>query len=166
MAEFLADDKCYVAVHLNPGLWRPCQSPRPGAKGKVMIRALVHNRQKMALALMVLVLAMRVLVPAGFMPMVASHGLTITMCTPKGAVDIIVDVHGKAPASSHQDADDHCIFASTLGGAALLAMEPLLALTMPPLAALAEGAAIADLTPHRLAAPPPPAIGPPAFIQA
>ncbi len=131
-----------------------------------MIRALVHQRQKMALALMVLVLAMRVLIPAGFMPMAASHGLTITLCTPKGAVDVTLDVDNKAPASSHQAAGDHCIFASALGGAALLVLQPLLALAMPPLAELAGGMAIADLTPHRLAAPPPPAIGPPAFIQA
>ncbi|WP_221794896.1 hypothetical protein [Aquisediminimonas sediminicola] len=149
---------------------RSCQSAIAGAKRDTMIRALIHNRQKMALALMgpvlLLVLAMRVLVPAGYMPMASAHGLTITLCTPKGAVDVTVNVDKKAPASSHQAAGDHCIFASALGSAALLAVQPLLALAMPPLAGLAGGMAIADLTPHRLAAPPPPAIGPPAFIQA
>lgn len=131
-----------------------------------MIRAFVQTRQSMLLALMALVLAMRVLMPAGFMPTMADHGITVTLCTGADVVDVAINLDGKAPAKPHQGADAPCIFAAGLGSAAMLAWPPMATLVALPLIDQLPVATIADLTPHRLAAPPPPAIGPPAAIQA
>jgi hypothetical protein len=132
-----------------------------------MIRAFVQNRQRFSLALIVLALAMRVLVPTGFMPTDAPHGLTISLCTGSGAIDVILDVDDKGPVkSSHQAQGEPCTFAAGLGGAILWGLPLQLAVALPLLVDLADETAIADLTPHRLAAPPPPAQGPPPAIQA
>ncbi len=112
--------------------------------------------------LMACALAVRVLVPAGYMPGTSSHGITVALCSGVAGQKVFIDL-GKAPTrapSGHEKSKD-CTFAAGLGlgvyppvedGAVLVALLTL----APPL-----GPAIADLTPHRLAAPPPPAQAPP-----
>jgi len=121
-------------------------------------------RDRIALALLGLVLAVRVLVPAGWMPAQQGPGFAIAMCSGSGAEAVWVDTEGKvhkqAPAAM---GDQHCAFAG-LGA-------PMLGSDLPPaiLPAVRAGAAPA-LQPalaaigHGLAAPPPPATGPPATV--
>lgn len=112
--------------------------------------------------LMACALAVRLLVPAGYMPGTSSHGITVELCSGIAGQKVFIDL-GKSPTkapSGHEKSKD-CTFSAGLGlglsppiedGAVLVALLTL----APPL-----GAAIADLTPHRLAAPPPPAQAPP-----
>ena len=114
------------------------------------------------LVLIGLALAVRVLVPSGWMPDQA-RGFAITLCTGAGAeaawVDADGNIHKKAPAT----APDHpCAFAGMaapmLGGdAAVAIVAPAsveLAAPVRPLVAIGQG----------LAAPPPPSTGPPAIV--
>lgn len=123
-------------------------------------------RDRTAIALLALALLARVLVPAGWMP-AEGRGMAITLCSGSGAVAAWVDADGKIqkhdPAKGAMP-DHPCAFAGLgmpmLGGdvpaAPLLAPVPrdeLAGLSLAP-AAIGRG----------LAAPPPPATGPPASI--
>lgn len=110
---------------------------------------------------MALTLLMRVVVPAGWMPAVAG-GQLITICSGMGEAKIWLDADGnpvKAPHDGKPATDGPCAFAAGFS-----------ALDIPPAAAIAVPAIYAGLVlPARevvaigrgLAAPPPPAIGPP-----
>ncbi|OJY67966.1 MAG: hypothetical protein BGP16_03900 [Sphingobium sp. 66-54] len=111
----------------------------------------------------VLVLALRTLVPTGFMPVAHEGSMVIQLCTGTGPATMVVDLGKAAPApgDQHKAGDGLCLFACAFAGgllaiAAFVVLASLLMRARPP-----YGAAIADLTVHRLAAPPPPAIGPP-----
>ncbi|MEI9851811.1 MAG: DUF2946 family protein [Sphingomonas sp.] len=119
-----------------------------------------------ALALLALALAVRVLVPAGWMPM-QGQGFAITLCTGAGAVEAWVDADGelgKRPAAPDTERGRHCAFAG-LGGP-LLGDAPDAALAIPfaPEAAAAKPPALTAAIGRGLAAPPPPATGPPATV--
>lgn len=117
-------------------------------------------------ALALLVLAIQLIAPSGFMPVRTEKGVVVTLCTGQGAVNIVVD-RDRAPGRDHGSSDgvpvqQHCPF-----GAAVQPMVPPLALADLPLPAwqLAFGPiALAFRTGliARLAAPPPPSSGPPA----
>lgn len=119
-------------------------------------------------ALALLVFAMRVMVPAGFMPTQTAHGVVVTLCTGQGAVNVIVD-RDKSPARPGHPAEksmegEHCAFAG--GAAAPLLADAMLGVTLPawqlstgPIAFALRTGWIA-----RLAAPPPPSSGPPATV--
>lgn len=125
------------------------------------IRHSAAGRRLFAAALL-LAFAMRVLIPTGFMPTQTAGGIVISLCTGQGPVNVVL-LGGEEPAG-HQQADGGpCMFAAGLAGG-LLAPEALASVTaFSAAAARILGAAIADLTVHRLAAPPPPALGPPAL---
>ena len=116
------------------------------------------------MALLALALALRVLVPAGWMP-AEGQGLAITLCSGSGAQTAWVDADGKihkhGPAQGSM-ADHPCAFAGM--GAPMLGGD----VPAPPLAILAPRDAIVSLAQapaaigQGLAAPPPPATGPPA----
>ncbi|WP_414900164.1 hypothetical protein ACMT1E_10685 [Sphingomonas flavalba] len=121
-------------------------------------------RAGLAPLLVVLALLLRVMIPAGWMPM-AGGGYAITLCTGMGAVSAWVDADGqihkdKPPIDSRSNG--HCIFA---GFAAALTLPDALAMPVMPMAiaaallpvALFDGGAIG----RGLAAPPPPPTGPP-----
>lgn len=121
-------------------------------------------RGKAALALIALALLLRVLVPAGFMP-AAGKGFAITLCTELGMTPAWVDEDGKVhkgKTGPDGTADHPCVFAGfgaaldTPGIAAVVAA-PAIAIAAT-LIAFAETVAIG----RGLAAPPPPATGPPA----
>ena len=120
----------------------------------------------LALAVLACALALRMLVPQGWMPVSDGHGFRITMCSGRGPMEMDMVMPGMAMKHGHSDhgqqpMQDHpCTFAHL----ALALAEPVLpALALPPLAraeALAgkpAGIAIG----RGLAAPPPPATGPP-----
>lgn len=111
--------------------------------------------------LFALVLAIRVAIPTGFMPTSAPSGIVISVCTGLGQVKTFLPTGKEGDQDRHSTAEQPCTFAS-LGGALLF---PPLPVAMAPIAAALDSPApraLAHLTTHRLAAPPPPAIGPPA----
>lgn len=126
----------------------------------------------LALAVIACAMALRMLVPLGWMPVSDGHGFRITMCTGSGPMDMAVAMPGMAmhhgddhTGQDHgqQPMQDHpCTFAHL----ALSFAEPVLpVLALPPLAR-AEALAARPLTlaiGRGLAAPPPPATGPPAL---
>jgi len=113
--------------------------------------------------IVLLVLAMRVLAPAGFMPVASDGKLVVQLCTGTGPATMVLDIRKDAPApgEKHKAADAPCAFAGGFAGGLVEAVAPFILLPLLALQRLSQGAAIADLTVHRLAAPPPPAIGPP-----
>lgn len=131
------------------------------------MRAFRTSSRHWLLAFFVLALAARMLVPTGWMPSFADGRTTITLCTGAGMVEAWVDadgaIHKERPARSSTH-DQPCAFAG-LGAVA----------DLPMVAALAQHVALpaAPQPPFDatnvaiglgLAAPPPPAIGPPTLI--
>ena len=113
--------------------------------------------------LLLCALAVRVVVPNGFMPVQGIDGIVVTLCTDQGMVKAVVPIDkGGEPADHGKSKSGECTFASGLGGGLLVAttstVDAAPALTVARLASRA----IADVTVHRLAAPPPPSHGPPA----
>jgi len=113
--------------------------------------------------LLLCALSIRVAIPTGFMPTQSIHGIVISLCTGQGAATTILPIEkGGDPAGHEKSKSGDCTFAAGLAGG-LLAAAPLAALDGPLLVApRLASRAIADLTVHRLAAPPPPAQAPPA----
>jgi hypothetical protein len=112
-------------------------------------------------AALFLVLFARILVPSGYMPVATANGVLVTLCTGNGPVEMLVDLGSDdAPGKHGSSGMAPCAFAGMGGGT--LAAAPVLAVFVAIDAGRTFSRAIADLTVHRLAAPPPPAIGPPA----
>ncbi len=116
-------------------------------------------------ALALLVLAIQLLAPTGFMPVRTDKGVIVTLCTGQGAVNVVVP-RGDAPGK-HDQPDDgmtgqqHCPFAASVQPAVppLIAADLLLPawqIAFGPIAFALKTGVIA-----RLAAPPPPSSGPP-----
>ncbi|AJP73741.1 hypothetical protein [Sphingomonas hengshuiensis] len=112
--------------------------------------------------LLLCVLAIRVAIPTGFMPIANAHGITISVCTGQGAVTAFL------PIPQREDGQDHhgpaaapCAFAIGLGGPLLDPTDPALRVTPASTFDAPLRSSMADMTVHRLAAPPPPAQGPP-----
>lgn len=117
-------------------------------------------------ALALLVLAIQLLAPTGFMPMRTAKGVIVTLCTGQGAVNVVVP-RGDAPGK-HDQPDDgmigqqHCPFAASVQPVVppLVVADLLLPawqIAFGPIALALKTGVIA-----RLAAPPPPSSGPPA----
>lgn len=117
-------------------------------------------------ALALLVLAIQLIAPSGFMPVRTERGVIVTLCTGTGPVNVVVD-RGMAPERRDHGRDDgmagqqHCPFAASVQPVVpplILADLPLPAwqLAFGPIAFALKTGLIA-----RLAAPPPPALGPP-----
>ena len=113
-------------------------------------------------AAMLLALLMRVAVPAGFMTTSVDGKLVVQLCTGTGPATMTLDIGKDAPApDKHKAADSPCAFSGGYAGGLIDTALPTMLAPAMALLQLVNGAAIADLTVHRLAAPPPPAIGPP-----
>ena len=116
-------------------------------------------------ALALLVLAVQLLAPTGFMPVRTDTGVIVTLCTGQGAVSVVVP-RGEA-LGKHGQPDDgmsgqqHCPFAASVQPV----VPPLIAADLPlPAWQLAFGPIAFALKTGiiaRLAAPPPPSSGPP-----
>lgn len=112
------------------------------------------------LTLAILALALKVIVPQGFMVAARGDGFPLVICTGHGVETVANDDHGsKTPAQKKSDAP--CAFAGNLAPPA----PSQVALLSEPYVLGAQQAALAkarDLMPGRgLAAPPPPSQGPP-----
>ncbi|WNO54053.1 hypothetical protein [Stakelama saccharophila] len=110
-----------------------------------------------------LVLLLRILVPSGFMPVETDGKIVIQLCSGYGPAGI-ADLGKKKPTDQHKGSRHPCAFAGGFAGSLLPPILPPAAVLPLPTVLLSFGSALADLTVHRLAAPPPPAIGPPLNI--
>ncbi len=142
-----------------------------------MTGAIHQHRALRALfgVMVALVLMVRLLAPSGFMPVMTSEGMMVTLCTGQGAVKVMV-ARDLAPQQriakgerGHEDGgsstNDHCPFAgiAALPGLpmqAVVAVLPVWHLPTGPIAVAIRTGWIA-----RLAAPPPPSSGPPAPLD-
>ncbi len=130
-----------------------------------MIRASSPFRN-IAAAMIVLALALRVIIPSGFMPS-SERGFALTICTGMDTQTVWMDKSGKLhkedPSKGKSVEHQPCAFAGAAMAADVLsadfqvAMAPV-ALAIPVFAKreVSVGAG--------LAAPPPPAIGPPSYV--
>lgn len=124
------------------------------------IRESQMHRLVLAVAVL-LALAMRVLVPVGFMPAVHDGGIVVQLCSDAGGKAVTLDIGGKAPRDRPSSADGSCLFAAAAGHGFVAVGDPE-ALVPPPLwQVMLVGGPVAHLTVHRLAAPPPPSHAPP-----
>lgn len=130
-----------------------------------MIRAIRQTQtgKSLAAAVILFALALRILIPTGFMPSYGAEGLVLRLCSGSG-VETVVVVPGKTTPDEPQKAvaDGACLFATGLGHVLLAPGDMVDAVLLLPRLPLVFTTAIADLTVHRLAAPPPPSRGPPA----
>jgi hypothetical protein len=122
--------------------------------------------RNIAAALILLALALRVIIPAGFMPS-SERGFALTICTGMDTQTVWMDKSGKLhkedPSKGKSVEHQPCAFAGAAMAADVLsadfqvAMAPV-ALAIPVFAKreVSVGAG--------LAAPPPPAIGPPSYV--
>lgn len=126
------------------------------------IRQSQAGRSLLAMA-MLLAFVLRIAIPTGFMPTANAAGVAIQLCSETGGKTVIIDLGKKAPGDSRHTTEIPCVFAAGLGHGLLAAAE--LPGIQPLVHGLASfvGAAIAHLTVHRLAAPPPPSQAPPAL---
>lgn len=129
------------------------------------LRALLRARFHLALVLVMLALAMRLLVPAGMMPGTGERLLSVEICAdasglPKSQVLVIP---GKPAPHEDNSAKGTCAFGS-LAAPVLSAADPaLLAIALAYI--LAIGLALAaPALPARFARFQPPTRGPPAFV--
>jgi hypothetical protein len=132
-----------------------------------MFRRLIYRQPNLILALLALTLAIRVIVPSGYMPSTGADGMIrVSVCTGMGATDVWIDhdgkIHKEAPTSDHH-AQQPCGF-GVLGLGLDVASAAIL-----PMPAFADDSVtvVAGQTfsiGHGLAAPPPPSTGPPSLI--
>lgn len=113
--------------------------------------------------LLLCALAIRIVVPTGFMPAQGMSGIIITLCTGQGAVKAFLPIEQEDDEpGDHEQGQNSCAFALGLGGGFLDVPPPTLPIKFAIASSLVSKA-IPHLTVHRLAAPPPPAQAPPAL---
>jgi hypothetical protein len=133
--------------------------------------AMIGRFSRLAITMAMLAVMIRVLVPAGFMvaPGSEAGGSRIVICSPQGAVEVLIDSSGnrvKPPADDHgkSKVGEHpCAFATV--ATATLTSD----LVMESAAVIYAGPDSASSSPAQrpglgLAAPPPPKTGPPILL--
>lgn len=122
--------------------------------------------RKFAAVFVLMALSMRVAIPSGYMPS-SERGFALTICAGMDSQTVWMDKSGKLhkedPSKGKSVEHQPCAFA----GAAIAADFPANALqiAMPPVALAAPVFAKREVSiGSGLAAPPPPAIGPPSYI--
>ena len=130
-----------------------------------MIRASSPFRN-IAAALIVLALALRVIIPSGFMPS-SERGFALTMCTGMDTQTVWMDKSGKLhkedPSKGKSVEHQPCAFAGAAMAADVLSAD--FQVAMAPVALAIPVFAKREVTVGAgLAAPPPPAIGPPSYV--
>lgn len=133
-----------------------------------MLGAIRHSEGWRAVlaALALLVLAIQLVAPSGFMPVRTDRGVVVTLCTGQGAVNVLI-ARDRAPGKPGHPRDEgapaqqHCAFAASIQPLVPPLVLADLALPAWHLAfgAIAFALKTGDIA--RLAAPPPPSSGPP-----
>lgn len=128
------------------------------------LRALLRARYLLALLLVALALAVRMLVPAGTMPASGSRVLTVQICADASGLphSRAIVIPGKPDSQKGSAAKGHCAFAG-LGTAALEAADPVLLAAALVFILLAGLALACPALPARIRRFHPPLRGPPAF---
>ncbi|WP_340317677.1 DUF2946 family protein [Rhizorhabdus argentea] len=91
------------------------------------VRDVLHRHAMIAMSIMVLVLAVRSLIPAGYMTSASPAGLTVELCSGVSGKTVTIALPGQAGHQEHgkAQADSPCAFAS-LGHAMISAADPVL----------------------------------------
>ncbi len=124
--------------------------------------------RNLAVMIAMLALAVRIAIPSGWMP-AGDKAFALTVCIGMDVGTVWLDkqgrIHKEDPGKSGGKTVDHapCAFAAN-GGAAGLPTSLAGPATAPATAAPSPFPAMAVSIGHGLAAPPPPAIGPPALV--
>jgi len=130
-----------------------------------MIRTLSFLHRRLTIGLIMAVLAMKMLIPIGFMPTIAGGMLEVQLCTGQGTQTILMEIPGSGGDHSHGDhnkIDVPCAF-SGLSAPVLSATDPiLLAIAIAFVIAVAFRVAPAQISLRGIYLRPPPQ-GPPAF---
>lgn len=113
----------------------------------------------LALALGV-ALALRIMIPPGFMPVATTQGTFVQLCS---GADIRLELPGSPASDKHDAADRPCAFAAGLDHGALPVPPPVALATVQPVAARTTAVRPEQPSVARLAAPPPPSHAPPAL---
>lgn len=123
----------------------------------------MQGRTSLFAIVMLLALSLRILLPAGYMPSTTPDGLVLELCSGAGGATFLAADEGSGEDDGPAAKDVGCVFATNPGH--LIAAPQAVSCTVPVSygAVLSMGGPIADLTINRLAAPPPPACGPPAL---
>ena len=130
-----------------------------------MIRASSPLRN-LAAALILLALAFRVIIPSGFMPS-SERGFALTICTGMDTQTVWMDKSGKLhkedPSKGKSVEHQPCAFAGAAMAADVLSAD--FQVAMAPVALAIPVFAKREVSVGSgLAAPPPPAIGPPSYV--
>ena len=119
--------------------------------------------RNLAAAMILLALALRVIIPSGFMPS-SERGFALTICTGMDTQTVWMDksgrLHKEDPSKGKSVEHQPCAFAGTAMAADMLAAD--FQIAMAPVALAIPVFAKREISVGSgLAAPPPPAIGPP-----
>ena len=130
-----------------------------------MIRASSPFRN-IAAAMILLALALRVIIPSGFMPS-SERGFALTICTGMDTQTVWMDKSGKLhkedPSKGKSVEHQPCAFAGAAMAADVLSAD--FQVAMAPVALAIPVFAKREVSVgNGLAAPPPPAIGPPSYV--
>jgi len=91
------------------------------------VRAILREHRCWAALLFSLALLLKIVVPAGFMPVTHGHRLTVELCTGMGPASMSVQLPGDAgKQDDHGKATDQPCAFSALGGQALAATDPVI----------------------------------------
>ncbi len=149
-----------------PSLFRCCQGQIGGDKAAIVRQTIRQIRQNLMIAFVVLALAVRVLVPTGWMPSSLGGHPGFALCTGQGLVEAWVDSDGKlhkSPLDKREKGSNPCLFSGLTAG-----IDPAILYTevaSADFAARATQPLVFSLGIGRgLAAPPPPSTGPPFLI--
>lgn len=156
---------CALPKNGGSGRANPLARAKPLAHRARVIRAFSPFRN-IAAACILLALAVRVIIPTGFMPS-AERGFALTICTGTDAQTVWMDKSGKLhkedPSKGKSVEHQPCAFAGAAMASDLPSMDVHVA--MAPFAVAIPVHAKREVSVGAgLAAPPPPAIGPPSFI--
>lgn len=88
------------------------------------IRAVVHANRKLAALLLAAALLLRILVPAGFMPLIDHGRMIVGVCNGMGVSKMVIEIPGLEHKSQGNDAQKSCAF-SDLSLPSLAGADPL-----------------------------------------
>ncbi|HEU4959514.1 MAG TPA: hypothetical protein VFT56_03830 [Sphingomonas sp.] len=130
------------------------------------LRSLTVVQRRLLLALFACALVLRIAIPSGWMPVADAGGWRLTVCDGMGPAAAMAAMPGMAhhqhAPPPHDQGDHPCTFA---GLALAVALPDLVPVPVVPAPLAMAPPAVAGLVAigRGLAAPPPPATGPPAF---
>jgi hypothetical protein len=140
----------------------PGAGRRKGLRVIETMRSGSMRHKALALAVLACALAMRLLVPQGWMPVSDGHGLRFVLCSGTGPMEMTMAMPGMAshhdPSGHDRSMQDHPNAFANLG---LTLAEPMIVKPLLLAAVALEPKPLTVAIGRGLAAPPPPSTGPP-----